>query len=65
MFASCVFVFLLLLLFLSGGAAIHMGIFKSHRSDASLARKFIGGIVSYGFSAVFWYFSYSYHYLGW
>jgi hypothetical protein len=65
MFASCVFVFLMLMLFLSGGAAIHMGVFKSHRPGASSARKFIGGVVSYGFSGVFWFFCYSHHYLGW
>lgn len=65
MFLSIVFVCLMLLLFFAGGAALHMGIFKSHKKEKSLASKTFTGILSYGFSAVFWFFNYSYHYLGW
>lgn len=65
MFLYTVFICLALLLFLAGGAALHMGVFKAHRPDKSLAQKTVTGILSYGFSAVFWFFSYSHHYLGW
>lgn len=65
MFLSMVFICLLILLFLAGGAALHMGIFKAHQEEKSLLAKTITGILSYGFSAVFWFFSYSHHYLGW
>ncbi len=65
MFLSIVFVSLMILLFLSGGAAIFMGVFKGHKQDKSAAAKTISGILSFGLSAVFWFFCYSYHYLGW
>ncbi|MBN1848482.1 MAG: hypothetical protein JW932_07845 [Deltaproteobacteria bacterium] len=65
MFMMIVFIFMALVLFLATGAAIYMGIFKAHSENASLARKTFSGIASYGFSAVFWFFMYSYHYLGW
>ena len=65
MFLSTVFICLGGGLFLTSGAALHMGIFKSHRKEKSLISKAFTGILSYGLSAVFWFFSYSYHYLGW
>ncbi len=65
MFSAIIFVCLMLLLFLAGGAAVHMGVFKSHKQGKSLASKTITGILSYGFSAVFWFFSYTHFYLGW
>lgn len=65
MFAMIVFVFLMILLILSGGAVIHMGVFKVHRPEAGFGRKVFGGIVSYGISALAWLALYSYHYLGW
>ena len=65
MFSMIVFFCLMLLLFIAGGAAMHMGIFKVHRKENSFGVKTITGVVSYGFSAVFWFFCYSHHYLGW
>jgi hypothetical protein len=65
MFMSIVFVCLMLLLFLAGGAAIHLGVFKAHRATAPFTRKILGGVAAYGISAVIWFFMYSYHYLSW
>jgi hypothetical protein len=65
MFMSIVFVCLMLLLFLAGGAAIHMGFFKAHRETASFTRRVLGGVAAYGMSAGIWFFMYSHHYLGW
>jgi hypothetical protein len=65
MFMTAVFIFLMVLLILSGGAALHLGIFKAHRPEAKWSRKAFGGIVSYGLSAAVWIILYSYHYLGW
>jgi len=64
-FLNIAFACLIILLFLAGGAAIHMGIFKAHRETASFSRKVLGGIAAYGISAMAWFFMYSYHYLGW
>ena len=65
MFMMLVFIFLMILLILSGGAVIHMGVFHSHRPETAFAKKVLGGIVSYGISALAWLAVYSYHYLGW
>jgi hypothetical protein len=65
MFMTVVFIFLMILLILSGGAAIHLGIFKAHRPETGFVKKVLGGIVSYGISAIVWLVLYSYHYLGW
>lgn len=64
MFGFIVFILLAVLLFLSTGAAIYMGIFKSHNPKAGKSRKLLTALVSYGISGVFWYFAYGYHYLG-
>ena len=65
MFMMAVFIFLMIVLILSGGAALHFGIFKAHRPEAGFSRKFFGGIISYGISSIAWLAMYSYHYLGW
>jgi len=65
MFMTVVFIFLLILLILSGGAALHLSLFKAHRPETGFAKKVTGGILSYGISAVAWFIMYSYHYLGW
>lgn len=65
MFMTVAFIFLMILLILSGGAALHLGIFKVHRPETGFVRKVFGGIVSYGTSALVWLALYSYHYLGW
>jgi hypothetical protein len=65
MFMTVVFIFLMILLILSGGAAIHLGVFKVHRPETGFVKKVLGGIVSYGISAIVWLVLYSYHYLGW
>jgi hypothetical protein len=65
MFMTVVFIFLMVLLILSSGASIHLGVFKAHRPETGFGKKVIGGIVSYGFSAMAWLLLYSYHYLGW
>jgi hypothetical protein len=65
MFMTVVFIFLMILLNISGGAAIHLGVFKVHRPETGFAKKVLGGIVSYGISAIVWLVLYSYHYLGW
>ena len=65
MFMTIIFIFLMLLLILSGGAAMHLGLFKAHRPETGFVRKVFGGIVSYAISALVWLALYSYHYLGW
>ena len=65
MFMTVVFISLMLLLILGGGAALHLGLFRAHRQDAGFGRRVLGGILSYGMSAVIWLLMYSYHYLGW
>jgi len=65
MFMTVVFILLMTLLILSGGAALHIGIFKAHRPETGFVKKTFGGIVSYGISAAVWLALYSYHYLGW
>jgi hypothetical protein len=55
----------MVLLFLAGGAAIYMGLFKAHRLTASFSRKVFSGIAAYAISATAWFFIYSHHYLGW
>ena len=65
MFMFIVFIVLATLLFVAGGAALHMGVFKAHREETGFTKKVFGGIASYGISGVGWFFMYSYHYLGW
>jgi hypothetical protein len=65
MFLTIAFVSLMALLILSGGAAIHIGVFKVHRPGTGFAIKFFGGIVSYVLSAAAWLLMYSHYYLGW
>ncbi|OQY48322.1 MAG: hypothetical protein B6240_04850 [Desulfobacteraceae bacterium 4572_87] len=65
MFMMVVLILQALLLFLAGGAAIHMSVFKVHRGEASISRKVFGGIVSYGLSALVWSLMYSHYYLNW
>ena len=65
MFTTIVFVFLMIVLILTGGAAIHMGVFKSHRRETGFTKRFLGGIISYGISSIAWLVMYSYYYLGW
>jgi hypothetical protein len=45
MFMMIVFIFLMIVLVLSGGAVIHMGIFKVHRPGTGFGKKVFGGIV--------------------
>ena len=65
MFMMIVFILLMTLLILSGGAVLYMGVFHSHRPQAGLGKKIFSGIVSFGISALAWLALYSYHYLGW
>ena len=65
MFMTAVFIFLMILLILSGGAALHLGVFKAHRPETGMVRKVLGGIASYGISTLVWLALYSYHYLDW
>ncbi len=65
MFMMTIFVFLMVLLILSGGAALHIGIFKAYCPETGFWKKVFGGIVSYALSAAAWLLMYSYHYLGW
>ncbi len=65
MFMMIVSIFLLILLILSGGALIHLGVFKAHRPETGFGKKVWGGIVSYGLSTAAWLLMYIYHYLGW
>ena len=65
MFMTIVFIFLMILLILSGGAALHLGLFKAHRPETGFVKKVFGGILSYAISALAWLALYSYHYLGW
>ena len=65
MFRTVVFIFLIILLILGGGAALHLGVFKAHDPGTGFAKRTFGGIVSYGISAAVWLILYSYHYLGW
>ena len=65
MFMTVVFIFLMVLLILSGGAALHLGVFRAHRPETGFAKKAFGGVISYGISAAAWLALYSYHYLGW
>ena len=62
---TVVFIFLMILLILTGGAAMHLGVFKAHRPETGCVKKVFGGIVSYAISAMVWLALYSYHYLGW
>lgn len=65
MFMSFVGVCLLILLVLSGGTALYLGLFKADGKTVSWGRKAFSGVVSYGASAGVWFFIYSFHYLGW
>lgn len=65
MFMTIVFVLLMVLLIVAGGAALHLGVFKAHREETGFVRKALGGVLSYGFSAFAWLLMYSHHYLGW
>ena len=65
MLMTIVFIFLMILLILSGGAALHLGLFKAHRPETGFVKKVFGGILSYAISALAWLALYSYHYLGW
>lgn len=65
MFLKIVFVFLILLLVVSSGRALHMGVFKAHRENTTFLKRTIGGIVSYALSAIVWLAMYSHHYMGW
>jgi hypothetical protein len=65
MFMTVVFIFLMILLILTGGAVLHLGVFKAHHPETGFIKKVFGGIVSYTISALVWLALYSYHYLGW
>lgn len=65
MFDYTVFIGLALLLFIAGGATIHMGVFGAMKPESSFVKKALTGVVSYALSGVFWYGCYGYHYLGW
>jgi hypothetical protein len=65
MFMMIIFILTAVLLFLSTGAALYMGVFKAHRENTAFVRKLFSGIISYGFSAVSWFFMYGHSYLGW
>ncbi len=65
MLLAIVFIGLMILLILSGGAVLHLGIFKVHRPGTSFRKKVSGAIVSYGLSAAAWLLMYSYQYLDW
>lgn len=65
MFMTIIFIFLMALLILTGGAVIHLGLFKVHRPETGSGKKVVGGILSYAISALVWLALYSYHYLGW
>lgn len=65
MFMTVVSVLLTAVLILASGCALHMGVFKAHRTETGFLPKALGGIVSYGFSAAAWLTMYSYNYLNW
>jgi hypothetical protein len=65
MFTMIVFILLMVLLIVASGAALHLGVFKAHREETGFVRKALGGVISYGFSAIAWLGMYSHHYLGW
>lgn len=63
MFLNIVFICLMIMLFLSTGSALFMGIFKG--KTGGVGRKVLERGISYGISLVFWCSCYSWHYLGW
>ena len=65
MFMTIVFIFLMTLLIIASGAALHLGVFNAFRAETGFVKKTLGGAFSYGLSAVFWLVLYSHHYLGW
>lgn len=65
MFKMIVFILLMIMLILSGGAVIYMGVFHAHRPGTGFGKKVLGGVVSCGVSALAWLAMYSYYYLGW
>lgn len=65
MFLNIVFICLMIMLFLSTGSALFMGIFKGHNKKGFAGRKVLKCGISYGISLVFWCSCYSWHYLGW
>ncbi|EFK11701.1 conserved domain protein [delta proteobacterium NaphS2] len=65
MFLQTVSVLVAALLVISGGAAIHLGVFKAGRHGMGSTRKALTGLVSYGVAALYWYGAYGFHSLGW
>ncbi|MBA4394780.1 MAG: hypothetical protein C0407_14615 [Desulfobacca sp.] len=65
MFVMIVFCPLIAFLIVSSGTALHMAVFKSHHEETGVAKKVIGGIVSYLFSGLVWLLMTSYTFLGW
>jgi hypothetical protein len=65
MFHTIVFIMLMIVLILSSGAAIHLGLFKAHLKRTGFVKKALGGVCAYGLSTIIWLTFYSHHYLGW
>lgn len=65
MFMMIVFICLMVLLIICGGAALHWGVFKAHRPETGFCGKALGGVVSYAVSTLVWLAMYSHHYLKW
>ena len=55
----------MLFLVLATGAALYMGVFRSHRPETSYKKKVFTGIFSYSASAGIWFLLYSHQYMGW
>jgi hypothetical protein len=65
MFMLIVFIFLMVVLIMASGAALHMALFKAHRKETGFVQKALGGFISYVFSTVAWLTMYSHRYLDW
>jgi len=55
----------MLFLILATGAALYMGVFRSHRPKTSYTKKVYTGILSYTASTGIWFLLYSHQYMGW
>ncbi len=65
MFNLAVFCGLAVLLFLASTAALYMGLFKAHRAGKTPGVKALSGVAAGALAGVFWFYAYSFTYLGW
>ncbi len=65
MFQIVVFWCLAALLFLASAAALYLGVFKAGRPDKAQGVKALSGLAAGAIAGVFWFFAYSFTYLGW